>query len=231
MLLDPNLDMFAEVAATQPAFAEYLNHVYNKESVLSPDGTTRYLAYSLALKEVLHPSDASNSSTTSLTIEYLQVQCRAALVKMHDERTVLPQYLASQDGELSFSKQTQAHADTAGCEASNDKFSESVFGVFDRMLKRCPGICREAASGLAQARSLDAPLDSLDAPECVTVVYFHRPFHVYEHIHVSQAMRNKSFYAGDAVQRRIAQDPRRREWGHITHSPSQSVCRWSNTPA
>ena len=38
-------------------------------------------------------------------------------------------------------------------------------------------------------------------------MYFHRPFHVYVHIHVSQAMRNKSFYAGDAVQRRNAQDP------------------------
>ena len=38
-----------------------------------------------------------------------------------------------------------------GTEATNDKFSESVFGVFDRMLKMFHGISREAASGLAHA--------------------------------------------------------------------------------
>ena len=106
-----------------------------------------------ALAEVLTPIDPTNASArvTALTHEYLQVQCRAALTKMHDQRTVLPQYLSSQDGALSFNKQAQAHADTQGCEATNDKLSESVFGVFDRMLNRCPGISREAASGLAQA--------------------------------------------------------------------------------
>ena len=45
----------------------------------------------------------------------------------------------------------QGHADTLGCEASNDKFAESVFGTFDRMLKRSEGLSREAASGLAHA--------------------------------------------------------------------------------
>ena len=45
----------------------------------------------------------------------------------------------------------QGHADTKGCHATNDAFSESVFGVFDRMLKRNEGISREAASALAQA--------------------------------------------------------------------------------
>ena len=69
---------------------------------------------------------------------------------MHDNRTVLPQYLPSQEGALSFDKQAQAHEDTKGCEAANDKFAEAVFGVFDRMLQRCPGISRAAASGLTQ---------------------------------------------------------------------------------
>ena len=45
----------------------------------------------------------------------------------------------------------QAHADTKGTEGSNDKFSESVFGVFDRVLKTFFNIGREAASALAQA--------------------------------------------------------------------------------
>ena len=120
-------------------------------SILVTVSHTRSRFRRLALSEVLSPRDASNAATTELMVEYLQVQCSAALVKMHDERTVLPQYLSTQDGALSFEKQAQAHADTTGCEATNDKFAESVFGVFDRMLQRCPGISREAASGLAQA--------------------------------------------------------------------------------
>ena len=90
---------------------------------------------------------------------------------MHDPRTVLPQYLSSQDGAQSFSKQAQGHADSIGCECNNDKFSESVFGTFDRMLKRNDNISREAASALAHA------------------------------------MRHKSFWRGDSVQRRKQQDP------------------------
>ena len=65
----------------------------------------------------------------------------------------------------------QGHADTKGCHATNDAFSESVFGVFDRMLKRNEGISREAASALAQA------------------------------------VRSKSFWQGDTVQRRKQQEP------------------------
>eukprot|EP00966_Prymnesium_polylepis_P027950 646054-Prymnesium_polylepis.1 len=38
-----------------------------------------------------------------------------------------------------------------GCELSNDKFAESVFGTFDRMLKRNEGISREAAAALTHA--------------------------------------------------------------------------------
>ena len=69
---------------------------------------------------------------------------------MHDTRTVLPEYLTSQDGAKCWSKVAKGHADTKGTEANNDKFSESVFGVFDRMLKMFHGVSREAASGLSQ---------------------------------------------------------------------------------
>ena len=89
--------------------------------------------------------------TRATTIEYLQVQARAGLRKMHDERTVLPSYLTSQDGALCAAKVGRAHADTIGCENTNDRFSESVFGTFDRSLKRKEGCSREATSALAHA--------------------------------------------------------------------------------
>jgi hypothetical protein len=52
-----------------------------------------------------------------------------------DDESYLWEYLTSQDGAKCWAKVTQGHADTKGTEANNDKFSESVFGVFDRMLK------------------------------------------------------------------------------------------------
>ena len=45
MLLAPDLDLFDEVAASQPAFRDYQEHMYNKELMLSPDGKTKHLAY------------------------------------------------------------------------------------------------------------------------------------------------------------------------------------------
>lgn len=107
--------------------------------------------YDRARAAVLEPTSATHAQSTALTIDYLQVQAAAALVKMHDTRTVLPQYLSSQGGVLCAGNTVQGHADTLGCKASNDKFAESVFGTFDRMLKRSEGLSREAASGLAHA--------------------------------------------------------------------------------
>ena len=151
VLLDPQLRVFKDVEATQPAFRDYLKHMYEEETIVSPDGQKEHLVYQKALKELLDPEDESNKRSLEKTVEYLQVQCRAGLIKLHDQRTVLPQYLTSQDGAKCWAKMAQAHSDTKGTEATNDKFSESVFCVFDRMLKIFHGISREAASGLAQA--------------------------------------------------------------------------------
>ena len=48
VLLAPTLDLFDDVAASQPAFREYLDHMYNKETALSPDGKTKHLVYKYA---------------------------------------------------------------------------------------------------------------------------------------------------------------------------------------
>ena len=178
VLLDPALHdpaspsyLWKTLVESQPDFRDYLEYTYSKDVALSPDGKEKHLRYKLAREELLNPSEETNRLSTDLTIQYLQIQCAAGLTKLHDGRTILPQYLKSQDGELSWDKVAQGHADTKGCEAANDKFAESVFGVFDRMLKRNEGCSREAAAALAQA------------------------------------VRAKSFWQRDTVQRRTKQEP------------------------
>ncbi|KAL1496522.1 hypothetical protein AB1Y20_016476 [Prymnesium parvum] len=74
---------------------------------------------------------------------------------MHDPKLALRDKLTSKDGANSIGNATQQQADTVGCHATNDVLAESVFGTYDMVLRRCPGISMEAASGVAQAvRSL-----------------------------------------------------------------------------
>jgi hypothetical protein len=79
------------------------------------------------------------------------VQCVAGLRKLHDPKLALADKLTSQEGAKSFSKSARAHTDTIGLDATNDRLAESVFGVYDYVLRRCPGISMEAASAVAQA--------------------------------------------------------------------------------
>ena len=138
-------------AQRQPKFAEYLEHMMEEDFVMSPDGTTKHLKFKLAWEEIFKPRDPTNVRTQAATVENLALQARAAILKMHDTRTVLPAYLTSQDGAQSIGKMAQGHADTQGCEAANDKLAESVFGAFDRVLQQFGGISREAAAAVAQA--------------------------------------------------------------------------------
>lgn len=107
--------------------------------------------WKLTLQELLAPADATNAMTREKCIEYLEVQCVAALRKMHDPRLALCDQLTSQDGKYSYSKSQEAHQDMIGCHATNDALAESGFGTYDMILRRCPGISMEAASGVAQA--------------------------------------------------------------------------------
>lgn len=112
VLLDPNLCVFQKIADEQPLFREYLQHMYEHDAVLSPDGRTRHLHYKLALKEALNPADESNQSCHAKTVEYLEVQCAAAIEKMHDAKLAIANKLSSQDGYNAVNKQSTAHAGT-----------------------------------------------------------------------------------------------------------------------
>lgn len=77
----------------------------------------------------------------------------AGLRKMHDPKLAIANKLTSQNGAMSFDQAWQAHQDTTGLDATNDRLAESVFGRYDYQLKRNPNISMEAASALAQAMS------------------------------------------------------------------------------
>lgn len=151
LFLDPDLDIFKDIAEQQPAFAHWREYTFKEEFRLAPDGRTKHLLYQRALQELLHPSDATNAATREKTIEYLQVQCVAALRKLHDPKLALCQQLTSQNGEYCTANTAEAHADTIGCHSTNDSLAESVFGTFDMVLRRFQGVSMEAASGVAQA--------------------------------------------------------------------------------
>ena len=74
ILFDPALDIWKDISDARPKFREYLEHMFEKETVLSPDGKTKHLLYKMALAELLDPADETNRRTRSLTVEYLQVQ-------------------------------------------------------------------------------------------------------------------------------------------------------------
>jgi len=133
LFLDPALDIFHAPIAAKQQFADWRKYTFEKDTRLSPDGSKPHLLYKLARDELLQPTDATKIRTRAKTIEYLEVQCAAALRKMHDPKLALADKLTSQDGANSIGKQAQAHADTQGCSASNDALAESVFGTFDHM--------------------------------------------------------------------------------------------------
>lgn len=151
LFLDPSLDLFKTIAEKQPLFAEWRLYTFDKEHVMSPDGSTKHLLWKEVRKELLSPSDATNAATRAKTIEYLEVQCSAALRKMHDPKLALRDKLSSKDGDHSVGNLVLAHNDLIGCHATNDSLAEGVFGTFDMVLRRCPGISVEAASGVAQS--------------------------------------------------------------------------------
>ena len=79
----------------QPLFDEWRTDFLTKEHVMSPDGTEPHLIFKLALDEALNPQDPTNAAPNVRlkTIEYLEVQCAAALQKMTDSKLALARNL------------------------------------------------------------------------------------------------------------------------------------------
>lgn len=109
VFLDPSLDIFQPIANVQPYFADFIEYTYNHDAILSPNGRTRHTHYKLARKELLEPEDPSNMLTHAKTVEYLQVQCSAALEKMQDAKLAIADKLTSQDGADAVAKTATAH--------------------------------------------------------------------------------------------------------------------------
>ena len=55
------------------------------------------------------------------TVRYLEVQCAAALRKLHDPKLALADKLTSQDGANCVGKSEQMHTDTIGVHTTNDR--------------------------------------------------------------------------------------------------------------
>lgn len=151
LLLDASLDIFKSIADKQPLFAEWRRYTYEEDTVLAPDGHKKHLVWKMAREELLHPVDPTNRATRLKTIEYIEVQCAAGLRKMYDPKLALRDKLSSQNGANSVGVSQQAHENMMGVHATNDVLAESVFGTYDMILRRCPGISLEAASAVAQS--------------------------------------------------------------------------------
>ena len=114
-----------------------------QDHVYSADGTTPHYHYQLVRDELLNPQDATNAATRAKTIEYLEVQVKGGLRKMTDPKLAIKKHLDPVN--------MLARADTIGLDATNDRLAESIFGCWDYVLRRNPGISMEAASALVQA--------------------------------------------------------------------------------
>lgn len=98
LFLDPELDIFKPIAEEQPLFAAWRRFTVEEDAVLAPDGRTKHLVWKLVRAELQTPNDATNRATRAKCIEYLEVQCVAALRKLHDPKLALRNHLTSQDG-------------------------------------------------------------------------------------------------------------------------------------
>ena len=71
---------------------------------------------------------------------------------MYDPNLAHAKYLSSQDGESTWGKTAEAHADTLGLTAANDMLAEGTFGTFTEYYNKYKEISIAGASGVATAK-------------------------------------------------------------------------------
>lgn len=68
VLLDEGLDPFASIAATQPLFRQWREHLQSDE-VVAPDGTSKFKWYQQVLAEARSPQNKSNQESSDMTVQ------------------------------------------------------------------------------------------------------------------------------------------------------------------
>ena len=163
-LFKPDFDVFASVAATQPAFAEWRRESA-AATIKSPDGT-RHKLMALALAEAQTPTNRANKDATDMTVTLIEIMATAALQKMRDPRIAVSDWLSSQDGKYAIGKNAEMHAATVGGHTTTDRVLESNFGCYDYVLRRFVGIDPANASGIA----LQMRMHDLERPrQCTSI--------------------------------------------------------------
>ena len=94
-LFDSSFDPFAEIFATQPAFAAW-RVARAQETMTAPDGT-KHRVYESVLAEARNPSGKGNMQATPTTIALAERMANSALKAMHDTKRAIAEKLSSQD--------------------------------------------------------------------------------------------------------------------------------------
>ena len=171
-LFDPQLDPFAEVAASQPKFAEHRRKQLLEE-IKAPDGTL-YLSHIRTLEVARSPA---TEATTPIAVELAQRMANAALVAMRDRKRAIADKLSSQEGANSANaaKSARVHEKTMGAHVMNAHV-ESHFGKADNCMRTYRNATAENIAGMVQQaynQDFDQPLNvasdrrkrKSDAPE------------------------------------------------------------------
>ena len=147
-LLDPTLDPFAEIAASQPAFAKWREE-RAEQTMTSPDGTTTHKVYADTLAEAQSATTVGNVQATPTTIKLAEVMATGALTIMHDTKRAIAEKLTSQDGACAPAKRQKMHKATIGAHVNNSRV-ESIFGSYDYVGHIFRGASAAILGGLAQ---------------------------------------------------------------------------------
>ena len=157
-LFDPQLDPFAEVAASQPKFAEHRRKQVLEE-IKAPDGTL-YLSHIRTLEVARSPA---TEATTPIAVELAQRMANAALVAMRDRKRAIADKLSSQEGAnaANAAKSARVHEKTMGAHVMNAHV-ESHFGKADNCMRTYRNATAENIAGMVQQaynQDFDQPLN------------------------------------------------------------------------